>query len=107
MIKQKLCRKIVGTILLVSTLLLAYFLYLCTPTTNAESCNTAAAIATDYSIKENFSEYTDNELPESINADNILQVVPAELFNKNETSNSFILRSLYYTILRKKYLLYS
>lgn len=85
MIKQKLCRKIVGTILLVSTLLLAYLLYLCTPTTNAESCNTAAAIATDYSIKEDFSEYTDNELPESINADNVLQVVPAELFNKNET----------------------
>ena len=79
MTKQKVSTKIALAILLIAALLLACSLCFFTPVTSAET-DSAATTATS-SAGEDYSEYTDNELPETISADNILQIVPAELFN--------------------------
>lgn len=79
MTKQKVSTKIALAILLIAALLLACSLCFFTPITGAET-DSAANTATS-SVEGDYSEYTDKELPDTINADNILQIVPAELFN--------------------------
>ena len=79
MTKQKVSTKIALAILLIAALLLACSLCFFTPIAGAET-DSAANTATS-SVEGDYSEYTDNELPDTISANNILQIIPAELFN--------------------------
>ena len=82
MTKQNVCVKVTLAILLISALLLACSLCFFTPIAGAET-DSAATTATS-SVEGDYSEYTDNELPDAINFENILQIVPAELFNRGD-----------------------
>ena len=82
MTKQNARTKTLTVILLTVALLLACSLFCFTPVTIAETEGDTAIVSS--SAKDDYSEYTNNELPETINADNILQLVPAELFDSGE-----------------------
>lgn len=82
MTKQRVCVKVTLAILLISALLLACSLCFFKPIAGAET-DSAANTATS-SAEGDYSEYTDNELPDAINFENILQIVPAELFNRGD-----------------------
>lgn len=82
MTRQRVSTKVAVAILLITVLLAACLLCFFTPVTSAETDIATTTAAP--SAEEDYSEYTDKELPDTINFENILQIVPAELFNRGD-----------------------